>query len=131
MKLKTLKEVLASKEAMDRFDSYCRQDVGLTRTLLVYLVGIASARKLTDYNQAGAVVGLAGSSSILWEMLGDISRFTYDSCDVFLSAVVQKAKKNNTAGRGLYDVMRECGVPVVNEFVTLINSVAACYVAGF
>ena len=90
MKLKTLKEVLASKEAMDRFDSYCRQDVGLTRTLLVYLVGIASARKLTDYNQAGAVVGLAGSSSILWEMLGDISRFTYDSCDVFLSAVVQK-----------------------------------------
>jgi len=62
-------------------------------TLTEWLWSKARAGALTNYTEAGAVIGLDPQSQILWGILGEISTRSFYEYEVMLSVIVVNQKE--------------------------------------
>jgi len=126
-----LSELIENNNKMESFKTFCRHDAKETETILKFLISTAKKplKNVTDYTDTGRIVKRAPNDRVLWEMLGDISNFTYKHCGVFLSALVLK-KGGKDVGNGIFDIVAENGLLVEDRLEFLFKQIAACHKAA-
>ena len=71
---------------------------GQIQTVFDFLVKVAQKQGITHYKETGALVGLEAHNPILWQMLGEISTYTYRNYGVFLSVLVVNYESGHPGG---------------------------------